>query len=205
MGPIPHVLKNVVNLPLRIGYQVNIVYYRYLEGLMAPISHHRKHKTVVGVQEPLIEKQSSVQNSQMGATLNISYDLGLERERIQIRHYKVIKLLNINYGASFSRAVWYRLLYYKHWKAKGDVSLYIHQKILALQFIKYIIHQLLQFIIKWINLSQMADTRDCQLSFRKTVIHFSSGILTKPDISQTEANSATKEGSFSTATQSLYT
>lgn len=50
----------------------------------------------------------------------------------------------------------------------------------------------------------MADMQDCQLSCRGMVIHLSGGTLTKPDISQTEANSATKKKSFSTATRSLY-
>lgn len=79
----------------------------------------------------------------MGATLNISYDLGLERQGIRIRYYKVVKLLNVNHSASFPRTIWSRLLYHKYWKAEGGVSLCIHQTTLALQFIKCIIHQLL--------------------------------------------------------------
>lgn len=68
-------LQNVIYLLLDVGHQVDILYDRNLEHLLATIGDKSKREAMVWIKRPLIEERSSIQNNKVGTSLDIGNDL----------------------------------------------------------------------------------------------------------------------------------
>lgn len=65
-------MENIVYFALAIGYQVDVSHNRDLEGLLVIMCYDNKHEIIIRVETPLIEKRGSIENGQIGASLDIS-------------------------------------------------------------------------------------------------------------------------------------
>lgn len=65
-------MENIVYFALAIGHQVDVSYNWDLEGLLAVVCYDNKHEVIIRVGTPLIEKRGSIENGQIGASLDIS-------------------------------------------------------------------------------------------------------------------------------------
>lgn len=55
-----YIPEDVVNFLLDIGDQIDVVYNRDLEDLLAVMNHDSEHKAVIGVEKLLIEEEDRV-------------------------------------------------------------------------------------------------------------------------------------------------
>src|SRR5271167_162114 len=77
--------KELVNLPLYVARTVLKSHNGYVERFLASVRHDGKLVSVIRVHAPLVKEGGAVNDCNVRAALNCSNDVGLQRERIDIR------------------------------------------------------------------------------------------------------------------------
>ena len=98
-------MQNVIYFLLDVGYQIDISHDQNLEDFLAAIGDNSKHKAVVWMKEPLIEKGSGIQHSKVSTPLDVGNDFRLERQGIGVGENHVVELSYVNYRSAFPFAL----------------------------------------------------------------------------------------------------
>ena len=68
------------------------------------MSDNSKHKAVVWVKEPLIEKGSGIQNSEVGTSLDVGNDFRLKEKGVGVREDHLVEFPYVHHCSALSLA-----------------------------------------------------------------------------------------------------
>lgn len=116
------VAEHVIYLMLNIGHRVNIAHDWDLERLLTLVGDNGEYKAVIEIKPPLVKEGCSVKNSEVGTSLDVGNNLGLEGQGVKVRQHHLVELLYVHYCPIFSLALSISLSDNKDWENKRGVD-----------------------------------------------------------------------------------
>lgn len=112
-----------------------------------------KHKAVVWMKEPLMEKRSGIQNSKVGTPLDVGDNFRLEGQGVGVRENHVVELLYVDHYFVFSFALRIKLSNDKDKKTEWGLPRREFKAAKAMHLVKRLVNKLASFV------SQEVDPR----------------------------------------------
>ena len=130
----------------RWTYWFDISHDRNLKDFLVAMSNNNKHKVVIRVKEPLIEKRSNIQNSKVETSLDVGNDFRLEEQGLEVREYHLVELLYVHHRSALSFAFSIQLPDNKHWETEWGVLRSELKTAKAMHLVKRLANKLASFV-----------------------------------------------------------